>query len=208
MQAIAGWGYHNGLVPEDATWADPFSEMRLGAALGVLSATISRGTSGMGQHVETSLLAGLVGLLNVQARRYLSLGEIPLPNGNAHPVIAPYGSYATADGPLNIATATQDMWRKLAECLGLEQLIDDSRFADNAARLANRDQLKTLMEEKQHALEGRVVGKNDRNRDSRRPDLQSCTGTRTRSSSNEYHTCDGCPPKGYRMLFPCGFMTE
>jgi len=29
VQAIAGWGYHNGLVPEDATWADPFSEMRL-----------------------------------------------------------------------------------------------------------------------------------------------------------------------------------
>jgi hypothetical protein len=30
VQAIAGWGYHNGLVPEDTTWADPFSEMRLG----------------------------------------------------------------------------------------------------------------------------------------------------------------------------------
>lgn len=29
VQAIAGWGYHNGLVPEDTTWADPFSEMRL-----------------------------------------------------------------------------------------------------------------------------------------------------------------------------------
>ncbi|MCP1967348.1 DUF6538 domain-containing protein [Bradyrhizobium elkanii] len=29
VQAIAGWGYHNGLVPEDATWSDPFSEMRL-----------------------------------------------------------------------------------------------------------------------------------------------------------------------------------
>ncbi|MBR1255209.1 site-specific integrase [Bradyrhizobium sp. AUGA SZCCT0240] len=29
VQAIAGWGYHHGLVPEDASWADPFSEMRL-----------------------------------------------------------------------------------------------------------------------------------------------------------------------------------
>jgi crotonobetainyl-CoA:carnitine CoA-transferase CaiB-like acyl-CoA transferase len=118
------------------------------AALGVISAVVSRAKSGVGQHVETSLLSGLIGLLNVQAQRYLSLGEIPAPNGNAHPVISPYGSYETADGPLNIATATQDMWRKLAECLGLEPLIDDPRFVDNTARFANRDLLKTLMEEK------------------------------------------------------------
>lgn len=118
------------------------------AALGVLSAVIARATSGVGQHVETSLLAGLVAMLNVQAQRYLSLGETPLPNGNAHPVISPYGSYETADGPLNIATATQDMWRKLAECLGLESLLDDPRFVDNTARFTNRDILKSLMEEK------------------------------------------------------------
>lgn len=29
VQAIVGWGRHNGLVPEDAPWSDPFSEMRL-----------------------------------------------------------------------------------------------------------------------------------------------------------------------------------
>jgi len=29
LQAIAGWGRHNGLVPEDAPWNDPFEEMRL-----------------------------------------------------------------------------------------------------------------------------------------------------------------------------------
>jgi integrase len=29
VQAIAGWGHHHGLVPDDIAWADPFSEMRL-----------------------------------------------------------------------------------------------------------------------------------------------------------------------------------
>jgi hypothetical protein len=29
VQAIAGWGRHAGLVPEDVPWSDPFSEMRL-----------------------------------------------------------------------------------------------------------------------------------------------------------------------------------
>jgi crotonobetainyl-CoA:carnitine CoA-transferase CaiB-like acyl-CoA transferase len=118
------------------------------AALGVLGAVLAREKNGIGQHVETSLLSGLVGLLNVQAQRHLSLGEIPAPNGNAHPVISPYGAYETKDGPLNIATATQDMWRKLAECLGLDALVSDPRFVDNSARFAHRDLLKGLMEEK------------------------------------------------------------
>ena len=29
VQAIVGWGRHNGLMPEDAPWTDPFGEMRL-----------------------------------------------------------------------------------------------------------------------------------------------------------------------------------
>jgi hypothetical protein len=29
VQAIAGWGHHHGLVPDEISWADPFSEMRL-----------------------------------------------------------------------------------------------------------------------------------------------------------------------------------
>jgi integrase len=29
VQAIAGWGYHTGLVPDDAQWLDPFKDMRL-----------------------------------------------------------------------------------------------------------------------------------------------------------------------------------
>jgi integrase len=29
VQAIAGWGYHNGLVLDDAQWPDPFKDMRL-----------------------------------------------------------------------------------------------------------------------------------------------------------------------------------
>ncbi len=149
------------------------------AALGVLGAVIARHASGVGQHVETSLLAGLVGLLNVQAQRHLSLGEIPVPNGNAHPVIAPYGTYETRDGPLNIATATQEMWRKLAECLGLAALINDPRFIDNTARFANRDQLKALMEDKLGpAFQDRMDAGTDRARRSGWTDLQSGGGIR------------------------------
>lgn len=115
-------------------------------AMGVLAACIERQKSGRGQRVETSLLASLVGLLSVQGQRYLSVGEIPQPCGNVHPVIAPYGTFDTADGPLNLAPATQDMWLRLCDVLELPALPQDPRFLTNAERMQNRLVLKELLE--------------------------------------------------------------
>ena len=117
-------------------------------AIGVLAAIAQRHASGCGRRVETSLLAGLVGLMSVQAQRYLSLGEVPAVAGNTHPVISPYGVFETADGPLNIAPATAEMWKRLCDVLELQQLIADPRYATNAARIEHRLELKALIEAK------------------------------------------------------------
>ncbi len=116
------------------------------AAMGVLAALLERKTTGRGQRVETSLLASLVGLLSVQGQRYLSLGEVPALVGNTHPVISPYGVFQTADGPLNIAPATTNMWCKLCALLDLEELIDDPRYIDNALRVEHRIELKAALD--------------------------------------------------------------
>ena len=117
-------------------------------AIGVLAALAERAQTGRGRRVETSLLAGLVGLMSVQAQRYLSLGEVPSLAGNTHPVIAPYGVFETADGPLNIAPATAEMWKRLCEVLELQHLVDDPRYATNAARMERRVELKAIVEAK------------------------------------------------------------
>src|SRR3546814_4655773 len=106
--------------------------------LGILSAVIERQRNGHGQHVDTSLLSSLVGLLSVQGQRYLSVGEIPQPCGNVHPVIAPYGTFEAADGRINLAPATQAMWLKLCVLLDLEHLTTDPRFLTNADRMRNQ----------------------------------------------------------------------
>lgn len=116
------------------------------AALGIISALYERRATGRGKRVETSLLASLVGLLSVQGQRYLSLGDVPGPTGNTHPVISPYGVFQTADGPLNIAPGTRSMWEKLCDVLGIPQLVTDNRFVDNTARVRHRDELKALLE--------------------------------------------------------------
>ncbi|CAM4144363.1 CaiB/BaiF CoA transferase family protein [Bordetella muralis] len=114
--------------------------------IGILSAVVQRSRTGRGQHVETSLLAGLMALLSVQGQRYLSVGEVPQPCGNVHPVIAPYGTFETADGPLNLAPATQAMWVKLCNILEMEHLVSDPRFLSNADRMQHRHELKQELE--------------------------------------------------------------
>lgn len=114
--------------------------------IGILSAIVEKTKTGVGQHLETSLLASLLGLLSVQGQRYLSKGEVPEPSGNLHPVIAPYGTFETADGPLNLAPATQAMWTNLCNILELDSLISDPRFLTNAERMKNRHVLKDELE--------------------------------------------------------------
>lgn len=116
--------------------------------IGVLSALMERERTGKGQHVETSLLASLMGLLSVQGQRYLSLQDVPEPCGNVHPVIAPYGTFETADGPLNLAPATQEMWERLCHLLGCPELIGDPRFLRNAERMQHRHILKQELEQR------------------------------------------------------------
>ena len=118
------------------------------AALGVVAALRNSESSGRGEHVETSLVASLVAMLGVQGQRFLSTGEVPERSGNTHPVIAPYGTFATLDGPMNIAPATERMWRALCVEVGLPGLPDDPRFTTNALRVSHRALVHSTIEER------------------------------------------------------------
>ena len=114
------------------------------SALGTITALHQRERTGSGQKVETSLLAGGVGMLCVQGQRYLSLGETPQRIGNEHPVIYPYGAFEAADGIINIAAATQSQWENLCHVLDLDHLVQQSEFVDNNARSSHREQLRKI----------------------------------------------------------------
>jgi CoA:oxalate CoA-transferase len=118
------------------------------AAYGVLAALFEREKSGLGQFIETSLLEGLVALLGFQAGKYFATGETPLPQGNDHATIAPYGTYRTKDGYMNIAAGTEKMWEKLCEILGAENLVVDSKFQTIPGRVENKDLLREILEKR------------------------------------------------------------
>ena len=125
------------------------------AALGIQAAVIQRQATGRGQLVETSLLAGLIGLLTVQGQRQLSLGDTPGVAGNDHPVICPYGMFEAKDGPFNMAAATEDMWVKLCGLLSMEDWLSHPDFKDNSSRSRHREQVKARLNEK-FALRGKM----------------------------------------------------
>ena len=121
----------------------PVADLTAGlfAAQGILTALLEREVSGQGQWVQVSLLAAQIAMMDFQAARWLMDGDVPGQAGNNHPTVIPTGVFATSDGHINIASAGNAIWARLARALGLDALIDDPAYATDAARSENRDAL-------------------------------------------------------------------
>jgi crotonobetainyl-CoA:carnitine CoA-transferase CaiB-like acyl-CoA transferase len=111
------------------------------AALGILTALLEREVSGEGQWVQTSLLQGMIAMVDYQAARWLMDGEVPEQAGNDHPTAIPTGVFPTADGYINIATAGEEMWRRLCLAIDAPHLFSSAQYATNDLRSKNRDAL-------------------------------------------------------------------
>ena len=120
----------------------------LSCALGLLAAHIERLNTGVGQQVSSSLLEFAMASLGTVAASYFASGHVPGLLGTHSPTFAPYGGFRTADGWIVVAGAgSEDLWRRCCAVLGLEDLPDDPRFADNAARVVRRDALTERFEQ-------------------------------------------------------------
>lgn len=115
------------------------------AVTAILAALQARQRTGRGQHIDVPLYDTQVAWLANQGMNYLASGEAPRRLGNAHPNIVPYQTFATRDGHLMVATGNERQFRDLAECLGCPELAEAPRFATNAARVGNREELIAIL---------------------------------------------------------------
>jgi formyl-CoA transferase len=116
------------------------------AAYAIAAALFSRSQTGEGQYIDVSMFGGQIALLTYQAGTYFATGEVPGPLGNAHPIVAPYDTFKTKDGYVNLAVGNDALWQRFCAALGLTEAAKDERFLTNAGRITNKVALYEVMD--------------------------------------------------------------
>ena len=135
--------------PDGAPGAEP---MKVGVAvsdiftglyttIAVLAALMDQARTGLGQIIDMALFDCQAAALANQAMNFLAGGMVPARLGNAHPNIVPYQVFASRDGFFILAVANDRQFRSFCTAAGIERLASDRRYATNAARVENRDEL-------------------------------------------------------------------
>jgi itaconate CoA-transferase len=114
----------------------------------ILLALIDRERAGRGRRIDISILDCLAEWMMPQAYFAMFQGRDLPRTGMRHNIIVPYGPYKAGDGRMvNLAVQNQGQWERLcAIALERPELATDPRFATNALRVANRDELEPLIE--------------------------------------------------------------
>ena len=114
--------------------------------VGILAAVESRHRTGIGQHVDTSLVDAGVALSLWEATEYFSGLGIPAPMGSAHRMNAPYQAVRCADGYITLGAANERLFRRLCDVLEHPEWRESPELADNASRVRNRAMLAERIE--------------------------------------------------------------
>lgn len=149
LQAICGLMSINGDETSGATkMGVPIVDHLTGyvALSGILMALFARTRTGLGQRVEATLFDTALSLLLPHASNYFTDKASPRLLGSAHPNIAPYDKFKAKGGYLFLGIVNDTQFRRFCTCLGLESVLEDERFCSNRQRLANREQLKQVIE--------------------------------------------------------------
>ncbi|WP_299614988.1 CoA transferase [uncultured Tateyamaria sp.] len=119
--------------------AAPISDINAGilGAMGVSAAYANMLKTGQGQKVDTSLFEAAIVQTYWQSAIAFATGNKPEPLGSAHPLNAPYQSFRTSDGWINVGAANQRNWLRFLDVISAPELDDDPRFNSNAVRLQN-----------------------------------------------------------------------
>ena len=99
-----------------------------------------------GAFIDVSMLDAVIATMGWAVSNYLIGGVEPAPHGNENTTSAPSGTFAAADGPLNIAANKDEQWDVLARHLGRADLLERADYATREARKANRAALKAELE--------------------------------------------------------------
>ncbi|CAB3786097.1 CaiB/BaiF CoA transferase family protein [Pararobbsia alpina] len=150
VQAEAGFlsvtGLKDDMVKAGCSIADIAAGMY--AYSGILAAIIERGRTGRGTRLDVSMLEAMTEWMSFPMY-YAFNGASPPPRaGASHATIYPYGPFKANDGKTVILGLQNEReWVKFCQIvLDAPALATDERFASNASRSRNREELRSIIE--------------------------------------------------------------
>ncbi|HKL46940.1 MAG TPA: CoA transferase [Roseovarius sp.] len=128
----------------------PISDITAGiiGAMGVSAAYARMLQTGEGQKVDTSLFEAAITQTYWQSAIAFATGASPGPLGSAHPLNAPYQSFRTSDGWINVGAANQRNWERFLDVIGAPELGEDPRFASNHDRMQHLPELERILNDR------------------------------------------------------------
>jgi len=145
MGGVMSMTGHEGTPPARAGYSIGDMAGGMYTAIGVLSALVERGKSGLGQHVDIGMLDCQVALMENAIVRHLATGEVQGPVGFRHPLATPHQAIPAKDGWLVLANVKDHHWQLFCGKVGLDELVADERFATNPVRTRNYEALEPLL---------------------------------------------------------------
>ncbi len=117
------------------------------AVNGILAALIHRGRTGVGQHVQVSMLDCLASLVAEEHFDVYLREGYPKRSGNFLERLTPFGVYKTQDGFVALVAFQPDWFRSLVEAMGRPELASDPRFSAIGPRTRNSVEINAAIQE-------------------------------------------------------------
>jgi CoA:oxalate CoA-transferase len=122
------------------------------ASWAIMAALNQRHATGLGQHLDVSMLSSMLALQPLVAARLFASGEAPKRVGNRHPISAPFGAFKAQDGMYMLAVLNDKLMKALAAVIDRPLILSDPRFATDELRFQNEGALRAHIENWSSAL--------------------------------------------------------
>jgi crotonobetainyl-CoA:carnitine CoA-transferase CaiB-like acyl-CoA transferase len=149
VQALSGIMEATGFADGPPTrFGLPIADMvaPLYAVNGILAALIHRGRTGVGQHVQVSMLDCLASWVAEEHFDVFGRAGYPMRSGNFQDRLVPFGVYQASDGHVAIAAFQPDWMKGLLDAIGKPELLDDPRFSSRGPRMKNAAALNAIIQ--------------------------------------------------------------
>ncbi len=126
----------------------PFADLvtSLFGVIGVLAALQQAQRTGVGQHVDVSMLGAMTALIAAEPYDLMARLGIPQRTGQTMPRLAPFGIYKAKDGHIAICAPMDNFALNLFNAMGRPDLATDERFKTRDRRVEHVNEVDALVE--------------------------------------------------------------